>query len=123
MKKFLLVCVMFVLFSANAFAQRPGDWVLGKWRGGAYWFPGVVQSSNGKSVTIAYDDGTRETVSPKQVRPYNWKPGSRIECRWAGGQAWYGANITRISKDGTKLDVKYDDGVSEKIATGGCRSR
>ncbi len=122
MKKLAWVLVLLTLFPAAVFAQSPGDWVLGNWRGGGYWFPGVVQSHEGGKITIVYDDGTRETVSSKQVRPYTWKLGTRVECRWSGGKAWYGGQITGISKDGTKLDIKYDDGDSERISTGGCRS-
>lgn len=123
MKKVLLLCAALMLVPAMAFAQKQGDWVLGKWRGGDYWFPGVVQSRSADEVTIAYDDGTRETVYLRQVRPYDWDVGTRIECRWGGGKEWYAGKIAGVSKDGTKLEVKYDDGDSERIATGGCRSR
>jgi hypothetical protein len=123
MKYGLMFCALLVLAPASALAQKPGDWVLGKWRNGEFWFPGVAQSRVGGQITIAYDDGTRETVSLDQVRPYTWDLGSRVECRWAGGKTWYAGEITGISKDGTQLDVKYDDGDRERIATGGCRSR
>ena len=123
MKKILLVLAIGLLVSAAAMAQSAGDWVLGNWRGGGYWFPGVVQNREGNKVTIVYDDGTHETVSTKQVRPYSWNLGTRVECRWAGGQTWYGGQITGISKDGTKLNIKYDDGERERISTGGCRSK
>lgn len=123
MKKLFLIGVLLLCIPAFAMAQNPGDWVLGNWKGGGYWFPGVVQSTSGNKVTIVYDDGTRETVSSKQVRPYSWKLGTRVQCRWSGGAEWYAGEITGISKDGTKLDIKYDDGDRERIATGGCRSK
>ncbi|MEZ5462117.1 hypothetical protein [Dokdonella sp.] len=121
--KLTAICLaMLLLVPTPVMAQDPGDWVLGRWQGGQYWFPGVVQSRSGKNVTIIYDDGTRETLSTDRVRPYNWTLGSRVECRWAGGSDWYGGKITGISKDGTQLDIHYDDGDRERIATGGCRS-
>ena len=119
----LLVVVLGVLACAGAMAQSRGDWVLGQWQGGAYWFPGVVQGSSGGNVTIQYDDGTSETVPLKRVRPYTWKLGTRVECRWSGGQEWYAGKISGMSKDGTEIDVLYDDGDRERIATGGCRSQ
>ncbi len=119
----LLLLLLSAFVPSGLQAQGPGDWVLGQWRGGDYWFPGVVASRDGGMVTIAYDDGTSETVALKQVRPYTWRVGTRIECRWADGSKWYGADITEVSKDGTIIDVLYDDGVRERIATGGCRSR
>lgn len=123
MKRLILTGALLLLICVGASAQSPGDWVLGNWRNGGYWFPGVVQSHDGDNVTIVYDDGTRETVSSKQVRPYTWALGTRVECRWSGGKSWYGGEITGISKDGTQIDVNYDDGDHERIATGGCRSK
>ena len=107
---------------ASTMAQSRGDWVLGQWQGGAYWFPGVVQARNGDMITIAYDDGTKETLPTKRVRPYTWNLDTRVECRWAGGSTWYPGKITSISGDGTELNIQYDDGERERIATGGCRS-
>lgn len=123
MNKLLLAMTIGALACASAMAQSRGDWVLGQWQGGAYWFPGVVQGRSGDMVTIAYDDGTRETVPSKRVRPYTWNLGTRVECRWAGGSAWYPGQIASISGDGTELNITYDDGERERIATGGCRSR
>ncbi len=122
MGKKLLVLACCMLTCAGAMAQSRGDWVLGQWRGGNYWFPGVVQAHVGDKVTILYDDGTRETLSAKQVRPYTWGIGTRVECRWAGGNVWYAGKITDVSRDGTRIDILYDDGDREHIATGGCRS-
>ena len=123
MGKTLMVLLLGVLACAGAMAQSRGDWVLGQWQGGAYWFPGVVQERNGDRVTILYDDGTRETVPSKRVRPYTWALGTRVECRWSGGSEWYTGKITGMAKDGSEIDVLYDDGDRERIATGGCRSR
>lgn len=119
----MLAGALLLLISAGAMAQSGGDWVLGNWGGGGYWFPGVVQSHKGDKVTIVYDDGTHQTLPANRVRAYTWKRGTHVECRWAGGKAWYGGKITGISADGTQLDIKYDDGADERISTGGCRSR
>lgn len=123
MKTVMLTGVLLTLICAGAAAQSRGDWVLGNWHGEGYWFPGLVQSHEGDKITIAYDDGTRETVSSTQVRPYTWKIGTRVECRWSGGKKWYGGQITAISKDGLQIDVTYDDGDHERLGTGGCRSK
>ena len=117
-----MVAVLAMLACAGALAQSRGDWVLGQWRGGAYWFPGVVQARDGDSIRVLYDDGTTETLPSSRVRPYSWALGTRVECRWANGNEWYPGRITGISKDGTQLDIQYDDGDRERIATGSCRS-
>ena len=123
MKRVLMLCAMACLAPSLVWAQKSGDWVLGKWQGGDYWFPGVVQSRSGNDLTIAYDDGTRETLPASQVREYSWGVGTRVECRWAGGTDWYAGKISDVNKDGTRIDVKYDDGDQEQLATGACRSK
>lgn len=104
-------------------AQSRGDWVLARWKGGDYWFPGVVESRNGDVVVVAYDDGTREKLSLSRVRPYDWRPGSRVQCRWQNGNEWYAGVIKSISDDGVTLSIRYDDGDKEKTTTARCRSQ
>ena len=120
----ILTVLSALVASSQVPAQQRGDWVLAQWRGGDFWFPGVVEVREGNAVTIAYDDGTRETLPVKLVRPYTWKEGTPIECLWAGGKEWYAARITKMGKDGSHIDVIYDaDGVSEQTRTGACRSQ
>ncbi|MCB1642496.1 MAG: hypothetical protein KDI37_12250 [Xanthomonadales bacterium] len=106
----------------NVAAQQRGDWVLAQWQGGEYWFPGVIEKVNGNKITIVYDDGTRETRPYNQVRPYDWRVGTRVHCQWAGGTDWYAGRITRMHRDGVTLDIEYDDGDRERTRTGSCRS-
>ena len=118
-----LLAGLVLLVSSVASAQERGDWVLGRWQQGAYWFPGVVESRAGDHITIAYDDGTRETLSAHYVRRYDWALGTRVDCQWAGGVDWYPGTITAISRDGVTLHVLYDDGDREQTRTGACRSQ
>ena len=48
-----------------------GDWVLARYKGGQYWYPGIVQTISSERLTIAYDDGDRETLNLSNVRPYD----------------------------------------------------
>jgi hypothetical protein len=112
----------FAMLAATAApAQRAGDWVLGQWRGGADWYPGVVTAHEGNMVTIRYDDGTRETRPENQVRPYDWHVGARVTCLWRDGH-WYGARITAMDPGGLLISVLYDDGDTQITQTGRCRS-
>ena len=123
MRQVWAVAALAILISAPLAAQQRGDWVLAQWRGGEYWFPGVIESVSGNKVTINYDDGTRETRPLNQVKPYDWRVGSRIQCLWAGGSTWYAARITHMGSDGSRITVRYDDdGIVEKTRTGACRS-
>lgn len=121
MLRMLVATALFV--SLSAAAQVRGDWVLARWQNGDYWFPGVVESSSPKAITVAYDDGTRETLPPSRVRPYDWTVGSRIQCRWQNGDAWYSGRISAINDDGVTLFINYDDGDREKTRTAACRSQ
>jgi hypothetical protein len=110
-----------VLLSAGASAQRVGAWVLGQWHGGSDWYPGVVVAHVGNQVTIRYDDGTRETRPENQVRPYDWRVGSRIVCLFTD-MHWYDATITAMDPGGLLISVRYDDGDTQITQTGRCRS-
>ena len=107
MKRF--VCLGLLLLSmagARAAEFRNGQWVLAQWQGNVYWFPGVVQSTDGATVTILYDDGTAETRPANQVKSYDWHVGSTVECRWKAGQEWYRGRITSLSADGVTLATR-----------------
>ena len=53
-----------LLSTSTALAFKSGDWVLGKYRNGPYWYPGVVHSADSDgSVAITYDDGDRERIA------------------------------------------------------------
>ena len=103
---------------------EPGDWVLGRYRGGAYYFPGIVQHVGPDGVvTIAYDDGDRETVPAAGAKPYDWAVGSRIEAIWSGNGEWYDATIIAAHDNGADLVVRFDDGIEETTVTARCRQR
>jgi hypothetical protein len=123
MKRIGLALVLGLVTAASASAQQRGDWVLARWQNGAYWFPGVIENRAGSNLTIAYDDGTRETVALSQIRPYDWALGTRVQCQWKGGTEWYSGKITAISRDGVTIDVAYDDGDREQTRTGACRAQ
>lgn len=123
MKKRWMLATLVILASASVLAQQRGDWVMARWKGGQYWFPGVVETRVGDSVTIAYDDGTRETLPTRLVRAYDWVVGSRIQCQWNGGKEWYPGKITAMSSDGVTISVAYDDGDREQTRTGACRAQ
>ena len=124
MKSLLLVGALALVGATTAYAAQfdKGDWVLAQYKGSSYWFPGTVESLSGQNVTIAYDDGERETRPVNQVKPYSWKVGTAIECQWKGGEEWYGGRITSASDDGVTISVAYDDGDKEQTKTGKCRS-
>lgn len=121
MKKILIAAALVCATVGSAQAYSAGDWVLGRFQNGQYWFPGVVQVVKGDNIVILYDDGDRETLGPKSVRAYDWKVGSRVECNFKNAGDWYAGKITAL--DAENLSIAYDDGDKEKTKTGLCRSR
>jgi hypothetical protein len=103
-------------------AQQVGDWVLSPWQDSVETFPGVVIARSGNAVTIRFDDGTTETRLTGEIRPFDWRKGSRVECQWTDGY-WYPARILVMGNDGLSMLIRYDeDGVEERTKTGRCRS-
>jgi hypothetical protein len=109
------------LSASAASAQTPGDWVLARYKGGAHYYPGILQGVSGDRATVAYDDGDRETMSLALIRPYNWTIGGRVECNFKGGGKWYPGVIASLS--GGTIGINYDDGDKERTTTGRCRSQ
>jgi hypothetical protein len=125
MKKYLIIGLLLLVTIATAHAAsfREGDWVLARYKGDQFWFPGVVRNAGDGVVTVAYDDGDRETLPERHVKPYDWRVGSRVECQWQGGNEWFAGKITEIGADGTTLRIAYDDGDRERTKTSSCRAR
>lgn len=120
MRRLIGTFALGVALSSTAIAQQRGDWVLAQWQGGSAWYPGVIESVSGNQITIRYDDGTRETRPLNQVRPYDWRVGTRVACQWTDGR-WYNATITAMDSGGSQIDVLYEDGDRQRTNTGRCR--
>jgi hypothetical protein len=117
----LLAATVFLATIGGASAQTAGDWVLGNYKNAGYWFPGVIEKLQGDNITVRYDDGDRETVKIKAVRPYNWTIGTKVECNYKGAGSWYAGTISSLA--GEKIGIAYDDGDKETTKTGRCRTK
>ena len=118
---FVAAAVAASVFTTAAAAQEAGDWVLSRWDRSNYVYPGVVQSRHGNTLNIRFDDGSVAPMSVGDVRAYDWRVGSNIECRWTDG-GWYAARIESMADDGLSLTVVYEDGTRQRTNTGRCRS-
>jgi hypothetical protein len=115
-----LASVLVLAGVGAAGAQTNGDWVLARFKRGNHWYPGIIQSISGDRVTVAYDDGDRETLNLADVRPYNWAIGTRVECNFKGQGKWFPGVIASLA--GGTVGINYDDGDTERTNTGRCRS-
>jgi len=98
---------------------QEGDSVLGRFRGGDFGFPGVVERVEDGQVTICYDDGDRDTRPSADVRPLDWRRGTRVDAIWSGDGRWYAATILDVFE--RRVSVRFDDGIEEETETGRCR--
>ncbi|HTU12518.1 MAG TPA: hypothetical protein VMG08_16630 [Allosphingosinicella sp.] len=101
-----------------------GQRILAQWDGGSFWFPGEVHSVGADgAVAIRYDDGMSDIRPVGQVKPFDWRVGSRIDAIWSGNGQWYAARIMDMAEDGRSVLVRFeDDGIREGRQTGECRS-
>ena len=98
---------------------REGDSVLGRFRGGDFGFPGVVERIEDGHVSIRYDDGDRDTRPAGEVRPLDWRSGTRVDAIWSGDGRWYSATILDIFD--RRVALRFDDGIEEETETARCR--
>jgi hypothetical protein len=108
-----------MLAAGSAAAWAPGDRVLARWPGDALLYPARVQSVDGESVFVAFDDGDVSAVAASDVKPMTWKPGSRLQCNWQNKGDYYGGVVGTM--DGEMITFLYDDGDTETITISRCR--
>jgi hypothetical protein len=98
---------------------EPGDRVLAPW-GRAFLFAGTVNKIGEDEILVSFDDGDIGWAAEDQVRPLEMiAVGSRVECRWKGGSAYYAGVIAQMNGD--QIFVHYDDGDREWSTIGQMR--
>jgi hypothetical protein len=107
MKLWIIAGALLASLSPNlAQAQvAPGEWALGKYKGGNFYYTGQVVRIAGNVVTIKYESGFVENLYRAQVKEYDWDTGTQIQCKGTDGK-WYTGSIVKISDD-DRIDVMY----------------
>lgn len=100
-------------------AHKPGDRVMARQKDGAYWFAAKVESVSGDDVSVAYLDGTKETLPAARVSGTLLKVGTAVQCNFKGEGAYYNGWLTALAGD--KVSVTYNDGDKENTTLGKCR--
>jgi hypothetical protein len=88
-------------------AWQVGARVFAPW-GRGWLYPATVGEVQGESLYLCYDDGDHGWVPAAQVRPLDVTEGSRVYCRWQGGDTYYPGTVT--TRQGDQLHIHYDDG-------------
>ncbi len=88
-----------------------GDRVLARWpQEKSWWYPGVVVG-DGPSPEVQFDDGDRSMVAVAEMRPLQVAIGTKLQCRWKGGEAYYPGKVAAVY--GHAMHIAYDDGDQE----------
>ncbi len=119
MKRAWSILISCLVSGSPALAFERGDWVLARYSGGRFFYPGIVQGVAGKNVQVRYDMGEVETRPDIQVKVFNWRVGTRIECNWRD-VGWFSGRINALERG--NLSIAYDDGDREDTRTSRCRS-
>ena len=104
-------------------ALGAGDWVLARWQPeDPYHYPAIVTERVGDDLSLQYDDGDVGVQHVRNARRFDWRAGTRPECRSAG-TGFRSAIITELASNRIDIDIRYDDGVVESTTTAACRDR
>ena len=116
-------CLVFataMLFAGTAFANSPGDLVLAKWGDGNYYPARVAEVNDGK-VLVSFYDGDVGEVANADVKKFDWKEGSKVQCEWKAKGKYYSGTIKKMKVEW--VHISYDDGDQEETGIGRCRSK
>ena len=118
---------------AGVAAFAPGDRALCRRAAGDVTFPGRVADIEQGRLVMLYDDGKKESITPRYCEKLGtpsvvavtasgvgaFAQGARVRCRWKGGDREYSGQVTEVR--GNRLFIQYDDGDQELIEAGLCR--
>lgn len=125
MRRFVLAVCTLVLAGCATVEDVPlgaGDWVVARWtEEDPYWYPAIVSSRTGDELSLRYDDGDVGAQPARNVRRFDWRDGTRLECRLGGGGAFQRAVIATMAPDRYRINVRYEDGGAEDTDTSKCR--
>lgn len=97
-----------------------GTLVLGKYQGGAHWYPAQVIEVRGNLVTLEYSGGGREALPKALIRRLAWSRGALIECKLAT-KTYEPVTITAMG-EGYAIDVVSNTGRRQTSSIRFCRT-
>jgi len=118
MKMISAVVVGMLTISAGASAYEKGDRVFGRFQGLDYWYPATISGVEGDQFSLAYDDGSTETVGKSRLRPYVWTKDQKVECEFDSD--WKRCAVTELGPN--DLKVVLEDGAKRGSPMGKCRT-
>jgi DNA repair protein Crb2 Tudor domain len=74
-------------------------------------YPAEILSIEEDRVVVQFLDGPERMLTPELIRPFKLGVGSRVECRWKGGPAYFPGVLAKVEDE--RVFVRYDDGDEE----------
>jgi hypothetical protein len=108
-----------IMIAAAVFAWKAGNRVLGQWSDGL-WYPAKITAQEGADFKVAFDDGDTAVLPAAKIKKINWKVGTKVNCNWKKGGAYYDGTITKMQ--GEAIHISYNDGDQEDSTISICRS-
>ena len=119
---FSILAILFALPTvALAGPPAKGDLVLAQWGPDNLFYPARIAKVDGDKMKVAYYDGDVATVRKDQVKAFDWKAGTVVQCNWKNGGQYFPGKIASV--EGEALQIHYDDGDKEEAGIGRCRSK
>lgn len=75
-----------------------------------YWYAATYLGASGDLTEIRWMDDSTGYVAPSQVKPFQWKTGQPVECRWKKDNLYYKGTIHSLNAAANKMVIKWDDG-------------
>jgi hypothetical protein len=76
-----------------------------------FTYPGEILSIDNDKIIVQFLDGPERMLTPELLKPFTLSAGTRVECRWKGGQTYFPGKITAV--EGDRIHLAYDDGDQE----------
>ena len=103
MKKLIAILAITAMSTVplSAVAVEVGERVL-------VWYSARVNSTSGSKLDLNFDAGDVRAVRYDRVRNWNWRVGTRVQCNWKRGGAYYSG--VNSSMRGERIGIDYDGG-------------
>jgi hypothetical protein len=115
----LFFAILIIAAATVVYAWKAGDRILGQWSDGL-WYPARIATQTDDGFNVSFDDGDSGVLPAAKIRKIDWKAGTKVQCNWKRGGAYYSGTITKMT--GESIHISYDDGDQEDSTISICRS-
>jgi hypothetical protein len=90
---------------------KEGQRAFAYWDEDEYFYPATIVSIEDEDIYIRFDTGEEEWTTAEYLEEYAAETGEEVECKFSQNDLYYNAVV--LEADGERIQVKYEDGVTE----------